>query len=46
MNLGISNIAWSREEETAAYDLLHEQGISLLEIAPSRQWPIGPGEHR
>ena len=38
MKLAISNIAWSQEEEADAYNLLEEEGISHVEIAPSRQW--------
>ncbi len=39
MNLAISNIAWLPEEEAEALALLHDEGVSFLEIAPTRYWP-------
>jgi sugar phosphate isomerase/epimerase len=38
MTIGISNIAWSREEDEAFYELLREEGVRWLEIAPKRIW--------
>jgi len=39
MKLAVSNIAWSAEEDAAAFDLLRRLGIAGLEIAPPRVWP-------
>lgn len=39
MKLAVSNIAWSAEEDSAAFDLLRKCGIEGLEIAPPRVWP-------
>ncbi|RYD84829.1 MAG: sugar phosphate isomerase/epimerase, partial [Verrucomicrobiaceae bacterium] len=36
MNLAISNIAWTSEEDAAAYELLSNFGVRALEIAPAR----------
>lgn len=38
MNLSVSNIAWSAEEDESVYSLLRELGVSRLEIAPTRLW--------
>lgn len=38
MKLAVSNIAWSKEEDEAAFDLLRRFGIGRLEIAPPRLW--------
>ncbi|MDX2079422.1 MAG: sugar phosphate isomerase/epimerase [Terrimicrobiaceae bacterium] len=35
----VSNIAWSAEEDEAAYDLLVQLSISHVEVAPGRIWP-------
>ena len=35
MKLAVSNIAWRRSEQNAAYALLQVHGIRGLEIAPS-----------
>lgn len=39
MKLAVSNIAWSLEEDAAAFCLLRRLGIDGLEIAPPRIWP-------
>lgn len=39
MRLAVSNIAWGPAEDGAAYRLLAERGVGLLEIAPPRIWP-------
>lgn len=39
MNVAISNIAWRRDEEGAAAELLHGLGVRGVEVAPSK---IGP----
>jgi len=39
MKLAVSNIAWSKEEDPAAFALLQGMGIQALEIAPPRIWP-------
>lgn len=39
MKLAVSNIAWGPEQDAAAYALLREENISLLELAPPRFWP-------
>jgi len=44
MNLSVSNIAWSAEEDESVYSLLRELGVSRLEIAPTRLWS-SPAEY-
>lgn len=39
MKIAISNIAWSADEDEAAYDLLAALGVGHLEVAPGRVWP-------
>ena len=39
MKLAVSNIAWSADEDCAAFELLRNLGIEGLEIAPPRVWP-------
>ncbi len=39
MKLCVSNIAWAAEEEDAAAKILHERGVSAVEIAPTKYWP-------
>ena len=39
MKLAVSNIAWSLEEDAAAFEMLRRRGIAGLEIAPPRVWP-------
>lgn len=39
MKLAVSNIAWSGSEDEAALDMLLEEGIRAIEIAPTRIWP-------
>lgn len=36
--LAVSNIAWSPEEDEAALDLLRDEGVALIEVAPPRIW--------
>ncbi len=43
--LAISNIAWSAENDSAAYDLMHRFGFEGLEIAPTRIFPETPYDH-
>ena len=40
--LAISNIAWSGENDAAAFDLMHRYGFVGLEIAPTRIFPENP----
>lgn len=37
--IGISNIAWTAEEDEAAQALLASLGVASLELAPTRYWP-------
>lgn len=37
--LAVSNIAWPRDLDPAAYDTLAHAGVSRIEIAPTRIWP-------
>ncbi|MDB6138179.1 MAG: sugar phosphate isomerase/epimerase [Verrucomicrobiaceae bacterium] len=39
MILSVSNIAWPVADDPAAYEMLGEEGIRQLEIAPPRFWP-------
>ncbi len=39
MNCAVSNIAWPAEADTEAHEMLTDEGVRLLEIAPSRFWP-------
>ena len=45
MNLAISNIAWSAEQDDMAYKMMRELGFSGLEIAPTRIFPENPYNH-
>lgn len=45
INLCISNIAWSSENDTEMYHFLKDHGIKGLEIAPTRIFPIEPYNH-
>ncbi|HPH95789.1 MAG TPA: TIM barrel protein [Anaerolineaceae bacterium] len=45
MKLAISNIAWALENDSEMYAFLNEQGVSGLEIAPTRLFPIAPYDH-
>ncbi len=40
MNLAISNIAWERDEEAAAAEIMATLGISRVEIAPTKVWDV------
>ncbi len=42
MNLSISNIAWSEENDKYVYELMKTKGFSGLEIAPTRIFPENP----
>lgn len=44
MNLSISNIGWSEENDTAVYRLMQRHGFTGLEIAPTRIFPVKPYE--
>ena len=37
--ISVSNIAWSPEEDAAAFQLLREMEIGHIEVAPGRIWP-------
>jgi sugar phosphate isomerase/epimerase len=39
MNLAISNIAWSPSQDEGVAAVLHEAGLSAIEIAPTTVWP-------
>lgn len=38
MRLAVSNIAWHPAEDDAVLDVLREQGVDAIEIAPTRLW--------
>lgn len=40
MNLSISNIAWDLAEDNAMADLLTSLGVSNIEVAPTKIWPL------
>jgi len=42
MNLSISNIAWSKELDEEIYQFLNKQGVTAIEIAPTRIFPENP----
>ena len=42
MNLSISNIAWSAENDNSVYAIMKEYGFTGLEIAPTRIFPNEP----
>ncbi len=43
MKLSVSNIAWDQFEEEAVIDLLQKQGVTGIEIAPTKYWPAWQG---
>lgn len=45
MKCSISNIAWTKEQDTEMYAFLKENGIDGLEIAPSRIFGENPYSH-
>ena len=45
MNLSISNIAWSAENDNEMYRFLHDTGFQGLEIAPTRVFSQAPYEN-
>ncbi len=38
MNLAVSNIAWTNEEEPEVAALLEELGVKYIEVAPTKKW--------
>lgn len=44
MNLSISNIGWSGENDDRVYSLMRKYGYTGLEIAPTRIFPVNPYE--
>ena len=38
MRIGISNVAWNREEDEEMLALLPGLGVEALEVAPTRLW--------
>lgn len=46
MNLSISNIGWSKENDKEVYNIMQKLGYSGLEIAPTRIFPENPYEKR
>lgn len=42
MELSISNIAWTQENDTTVYNLMKKYGYTGLEIAPTRIFPEAP----
>lgn len=38
MNLAISNIAWTREEEAQAAKIMSDLGVRYVEVAPTKAW--------
>lgn len=46
MNLSVSNIAWTAQQDARVYEIMKENGFSGLEIAPTRIFPEQPYEHR
>lgn len=42
MNLSISNISWSADQDSQVYELMQRYGFSGLEIAPTRIFPENP----
>lgn len=45
MNLSISNIGWSADQDSQVYELMRTYGFSGLEIAPTRIFPEAPYDH-
>lgn len=45
MNLSISNIGWSKEEDIIIYDIMKKYNFSGIEIAPTRIFPENPYEN-
>ena len=43
MKLAFSNIAWDAAEETAARDILRQNGFAGIEVAPTKCWPDWQG---
>ena len=42
MNLSISNISWSADQDRQVYELMQKYGFTGLEIAPTRIFPENP----
>ena len=45
MNLSISNIAWSSDNDELIYEMMKSLGFNGLEIAPTRLFPNAPYDH-
>jgi len=43
MKLSVSNIAWNIEEELEIFEWLHANGVSGIEMAPTKIWPAWQG---
>jgi len=43
MKLSVSNIAWDTEEENEVFELLQANGVSGIEMAPTKIWPAWQG---
>ncbi len=43
MKLSVSNIAWNPEEEEEVFELLLANGVSGVEVAPTKIWPAWQG---
>lgn len=43
MKLSVSNIAWNIEEEQEVFELLLANGVSGIEMAPTKIWPAWKG---
>ncbi len=43
MKLSVSNIAWDTEEEQEIFELLQANGVSGVEMAPTKIWPAWEG---
>ena len=39
MRLAVSNIAWHSSEDDRVFDVLREEGIDAIEVAPTRSYP-------
>ena len=45
MKLSISNIGWTADQDSQVYEMMHQNGFTGLEIAPTRIFPEAPYEH-
>ena len=46
MKLSVSNIAWNIEEEQEIFDILLSNGVTGIEVAPTKIWPEWKGADR